>query len=584
MTSTHYDRIMLVEDDRAWAALTREAFLEVAPDVRLEIVAEGDLAITRLREPDAPPVVLLDLNMPGTDGREVLRALRELPGTGQRRVVVLSASVSGVDRALAEELGAAAYVNKPTTFAALCRMATAIAEDQLDDLDRSNPPARTTNPDQSEAPTITSLQVAFIGGHDPSVRGRLVAAGFDVRVAASVDDLPPVIEQGADCVVVDLDGPGARRNEVVRGASSAAGAVPVIAIVGATSEAAELATLAAGAADVVAAEDATQEVLRRTIRFAVERAALGPALARQQRFLDAVVDNVDAAIVACDAEGRLQIVNAAAAALHGRPADPRIGPEAWAEAYGIVDPDTGRRLRDEEVPLARALAGEVVNDVEVGTIDAAGEVHRCLVRAQPLLAADGKSLGAVVVFHDVTEQRRLESALAHQALHDPLTGLPNRRLALDRLRHAIDRGARGGDATAVLYVDLDGFKTLNDTAGHAAGDTLLRTVADRLANAVRPGDTVARIGGDEFLVIAESVSDGEQALALADRIHAALSVAAPLPDGIDAPTCSIGIALTHSSTDIDGVLQDADAAMYTAKRSGPGRTHRVSDPPLGLVG
>jgi len=556
------NQLLLVEDDSAWAALTREAFLEVAPEFRIEVAPDGGTAVARLEEPDAPAIVLLDLNMPGTDGREVLRAIGKLPEGGKPTVVVLSASVSSRDRALAAELGAVAYVTKPTTFTALCQMAEAIAEDRLDELNESAPPGALSDDDPPPAPTITNPRVAFVSGHDPSMPSRLLAAGFDVHAVASVDDLPGLMVGPIDCIVLDLDAPGARRNEAVRAASAIASGVPIVAIGGKATEAGELATLAAGAADVVSAGHATQEVLQRTIRFAVERTALSSALSQQQRFLDAVLDSVDAAIVACDAGGHLRIVNAAAEVLHGRPADPRLPSQEWATAYQLVDMETGTYLTTSEVPLARALAGERVDDAEVGVVDATGAVRRCVVRGQPLRDADGAALGAVVVFHDVTEQRRLEGALSHMAMHDPLTGLPNRRLTLDRIGHAIDRNTRGPGATAVLYIDLDRFKEVNDRDGHAAGDAQLKVVAERLLVAVRPGDTVGRLGGDEFVVVAEALPDTEAALALADRVHAALRDV----------TASIGIVLVRVPRDVDDVLRDADAAMYVAKRSGGGRS------------
>lgn len=566
--------ILLIEDDPAWAGLTREAFLEVAPDVRLELITDGGHAVERLAEPGAPAIVLLDLNMPGTDGREVLKAVRELPGATERTIIVLSASMSLRDRALARDLGAAAYVNKPTTFAALCRLARSIVTGTLAGIGDEEQAAESQPADGTEgtegaetelAPSILHLRVAVVLGHDASLAARLVGAGFDVRTLRSVEEVGPVAGS-VDCIVLDLDAPGTRRAEALQAAVAAAPQVPVVAIGGAVTAAAELAALAAGAADVLHAEHASQEVLVKTLRFAVERTALTAALDEQRQFLDAVIGDVDAGIVACDASGRLHIVNAAAARLHGRGADRRLTPEDWAAAYSIVDIVTGEPLPADQVPLVRALAGETVTDIEVGVRDTTGRIRQCLVRGRPLHRASGELLGAVVVFQDVTDQRRAEAALARQALHDPLTSLPNRALGLDRLRHALDRGSRAGHATGVLFIDLDGFKLVNDTLGHAVGDRVLEVVGERLAAVVRPGDTAARHGGDEFLIVAEAVDD-EEALAVADRVHAALDQPIVVGDREIDVTASIGVVVTRDETDVDAVLEQADAAMYRVKRA-----------------
>ena len=127
----------------------------------------------------------------------------------------------------------------------------------------------------------------------------------------------------------------------------------------------------------------------------------------------------------------------------------------------------------------------------------------------------------------MTERKHAADALAHQATHDPLTGLPNRLLFLDRLDHALARSRRTGDKLAVLFLDLDDFKLVNDTLGHEAGDQLLLAMTERLQAAVRTGDTVARFGGDEFVVLCEEVVSDEVALEVADRL--ALACARPVP-------------------------------------------------------
>ena len=180
--------------------------------------------------------------------------------------------------------------------------------------------------------------------------------------------------------------------------------------------------------------------------------------------------------------------------------------------------------------------------------------------------------GFVVHFHDVTDRHSAEEALLHQTLHDGLTGLPNRALLLDRLAHALDRALRRESGVAVLFLDVDHFKAVNDSIGHAGGDALLREVAARLRATVRPEDTVARLGGDEFVICCEEVTDPDAAVLMADRIRDAF--ASPFhPDGHEVSVgTSIGVALADADTESpESALRDADTAMYVAKTRGRDR-------------
>ena len=163
---------------------------------------------------------------------------------------------------------------------------------------------------------------------------------------------------------------------------------------------------------------------------------------------------------------------------------------------------------------------------------------------------------------------RDEERMRHEAVHDPLTGLPNRTLLRDRLEHALARSEREGGATGVLFIDLDNFKQVNDAYAHATGDAVLVELGKRLRTAVRPADTVARLGGDEFVVVCEQV-DEESALALGRRLQDAIGLPLTVGGVKHWLSASIGIALGH--TDPDALLGNADAAVYRAKADGRGR-------------
>ena len=173
------------------------------------------------------------------------------------------------------------------------------------------------------------------------------------------------------------------------------------------------------------------------------------------------------------------------------------------------------------------------------------------------------------VVHDVTERERREHELLHQSLHDPLTGLPNRTLLMDRLQKALAREGRSHQHTAVLYIDLDRFKPVNDRHGHQAGDHVLHALAARLAHVCRATDTVGRIGGDEFVMVCESITDDDVA-AICDRVIETLRQPVELPNGEHVVVgASIGVAVTaDSQADADDVLIAADQALYRAKAGG----------------
>jgi len=212
-----------------------------------------------------------------------------------------------------------------------------------------------------------------------------------------------------------------------------------------------------------------------------------------------------------------------------------------------------------------------------------GTVHGSLTVITPTSLPDECKDGLRALSTEVAlalETHDLREELAHQAFHDPLTNLANRALLVDRARQALSRAARHDEATAILLLDLDGFKTVNDSLGHQAGDGVLMAIAERLHACLRVGDTAARLGGDEFAVLLERLDDPlAESGAIAQRILDALVAPVSLPTQEVFVSASVGIAVARGAADVDELLSQADTAMYAAKRNGKGR-YSVFEPNL----
>ena len=242
----------------------------------------------------------------------------------------------------------------------------------------------------------------------------------------------------------------------------------------------------------------------------------------------------------------------------------------------LVHPDDGVTVAELLGASAPAPGSSVTLDLRFRMRDGS---WRALNTVVANLLDDPELRGIVFTGRDVTERKELEHQLAHQAFHDPLTGLANRALFTDRVEQAL---RRDGSRPTVLFVDLDDFKTVNDSLGHAAGDSVLQEVARRLRIAVRPTDTVARFGGDEFAVLLEGVNDSAMAADAAARILHALELAYEIDGRQVFPRASVGICLVDREDTVPEaaeLLRNADVAMYMAKRDSKG-SYRVFEPAM----
>jgi diguanylate cyclase (GGDEF)-like protein len=218
----------------------------------------------------------------------------------------------------------------------------------------------------------------------------------------------------------------------------------------------------------------------------------------------------------------------------------------------------------------QALDGHPVTYQRAGRL-ANNEMGHLQIKLMPNIREDGSVLGCFSVTTDITEHKQVEEQIRQVAHHDSLTGLPNRLLFSDRLGHAISMAKRDSRQFALLYLDLDKFKPVNDTLGHAAGDELLRAAAQRIRGHVRESDTVARIGGDEFAVILPSISTYEEARAVTDKVAASMATPFQLESHQQSARIGVSVGIAIYPTDgydADALFRAADSAMYRVKQGG----------------
>jgi diguanylate cyclase (GGDEF)-like protein/PAS domain S-box-containing protein len=307
------------------------------------------------------------------------------------------------------------------------------------------------------------------------------------------------------------------------------------------------------------------------IDIALYRHAVEGKLRQVERWLASTLQSMGDAVIAADAEGRVTFVNEVAEALTGWERSAALG-RRLDEVLSLVDGETRAPVAD----LVRRVVGEETV-IEIGDcllVARDGRERPVDDSAAPIRAAAGDVIGVVVVVRDVGARKQVEARLHHAATHDPLTGLPNRALLLDRLTRVFEYSKRHPEhGFAVLLLDLDRFKAINDGLGHLSGDRVLTAVARRLETELRAPDTVARFGGDEFVLLLDGIPNVREALLVAERVQKSLEAPIDVGDHEVSAPASIGIVLSGPGyAKPDEILRDADAALYRAKGTGKGRS------------
>jgi diguanylate cyclase (GGDEF)-like protein/PAS domain S-box-containing protein len=390
-----------------------------------------------------------------------------------------------------------------------------------------------------------------------------------IHVATMTEAEACLRERPVDIVLLDLGLSDARGLETVRRARTAAPQVPLVVLTGTDDESLAAQALQEGAQDyLVKGQSDTYDSSRwlpRALRYAVERKVLEEALFAEKERAQVTLNSIGDAVICTDVAGNVTFLNAVAEKLTGWTRQAAAG-QPMAEVFRVLDgvsseaaskPAPIDQNRSDRAPSNRILVrgdGLVIS------------IEDCVA---PIHDRKGQVTGTVIVFRDVSAARAMAKQIAHSAEHDFLTGLPNRMLLNERIGQAIALSPRRLSKVAVLFLDLDGFKHINDSLGHPVGDKLLKSIAERLMDCVRGSDTVSRQGGDEFVILLAELHSVENVAILARRILEAVAEAHSIDKHDLHITASIGVSVyPDDGRDAEALIKNADTAMYQAKENG----------------
>jgi diguanylate cyclase (GGDEF)-like protein/PAS domain S-box-containing protein len=366
-----------------------------------------------------------------------------------------------------------------------------------------------------------------------------------------------------DLILLDLGLPDARGLGAVRRMHAVAPHTPLVVLTGLDDESLAALAMHEGAQDYLVKGEIDARGLVRALRYAVERKLLEEAL-HVERERAVTLNSLADAVAATDLLGRISFLNAAGERVTG-----------WSQRQAL-----GRPIGDV-LRIVDAASREPIANLMQYSDDALARSSNWLLLRQDgaeipieesvaaILSEAGQVIGAVMVFRDVSAGRAVATRISHAAEHDFLTGLPNRMLLNDRVTEAILLAARHTKKVGLLFLDLDGFKQINDSLGHPVGDRLLKSVATRLVQCVRASDTVSRQGGDEFVVLLSEMESAEDAAVIANKLLQAVSRVHSIDQQDLHVTTSIGASVyPDDGLDAETLIKNADTAMYQAKEQG----------------
>jgi diguanylate cyclase (GGDEF)-like protein/PAS domain S-box-containing protein len=403
------------------------------------------------------------------------------------------------------------------------------------------------------------------------VDAALAETGHGERILECTAQLPAALERlercGVDAVLVDLATCLADARPNLDRLLRASAHIPVL-LIGDDGGNDKLAhAMEQGAQDYLLRSNLDAYGLARALNGAIGRKAAEDALYAERERAQVTLNSIGDAVLSTDMFGKVTYLNRVAEKMTGWSREEAIG-RPVGDVYRVIDAHTRVRVPS---PIAQAIhrndtVGLAANSVlirrdgtESGIDDSAAPIHDRF----------GRVTGAVTVFHDVSESRGMVAKITHLAQHDSLTQLPNRALFDDLLHHSIAMAGHHARRLAVLFLDLDHFKNINDSLGHSIGDRVLQEVARRLAGCVRGSDAVSRQGGDEFVILLSEIAEAQDAVLAAEKMRTALMKPYAIDDLDLHISASVGISIyPEDGTDPEALLKNADAAMYCAKSNG----------------
>lgn len=393
-------------------------------------------------------------------------------------------------------------------------------------------------------------------------------------VRCLADALNRLERERIDVVLLDLTLPEGEGIEAFDRVYRAAPDALILVLSAASDEETARRAVQRGAYDYLAKDHADAYWLPRALRYVTDRKATERALRTTEEVLfeekqraQVTLNSIGDAVLVTDLPGNVSYLNLVAEAMTGWSHEDAVG-RPLAEVFNIIDGTTreaavnpAQRAIEENRTVGLAMNCVLIrrDGVEVPIEDSAA----------PIYDRHGRIAGAVIVFRDASQSRAMTEKMAHMAQHDFLTGLPNRMLLTERLSQTIGLAHRHRKQVALLFLDLDNFKRINDSLGHGIGDRLLQSVAKRLTGCVRATDTVCRQSGDEFVILLTEIEQPHDAAHVAEKLRAALAVPHLIGGHELLVTLSIGISVYPDDGDnADTLMQNADTAMYQAKVSG----------------
>ena len=402
------------------------------------------------------------------------------------------------------------------------------------------------------------------------IRAALASAAsgtFDVEWVGQLSEgLARLRKGGIDAVLLSLSLPDSQGIETFDKVFIAAPDVPILILGGNVSEALAKEAVQRGAQDYLL-PDHLDYSLPRALRNAIERKSVEDALFVEKERAVVTLNSIGDAVLCTDISGKITYLNLVAETMTGWQREEATG-KPLAEVFRIVDGATRKTARD---PMEMAVEQNRTVGLTVNCVLIRRDGFESAIEdsAAPIHDRAGHVIGAVIVFHDVSAARAMSIQMTHSAQHDLVTNLPNRLLLNDRITQAIALGRRRHRPIAVIFLDLDRFKYINDSLGHATGDKLLQSISRRLLASVRGSDTVSRQGGDEFVILLSEITHPEDAATSARKILLSLSAPCSIQGNDLHISGSIGISVyPEDGNDAETLIKNADTAMYHAKESG----------------